>query len=198
MNAAGPTLSGELRRKAIHLATAALPVAWSYDILSGTALRWALGLAVPIALGVEWARARGGPFREAFLARFGPLLRRHESSRLTGATWLAIAMWGAVMLAPRGAAIAALWSGTVGDAVAAVVGRLVQRARGGAGKSLAGSLALILATAAGIHWLVDTPMHVALALGSLAALAERPVGPGDDNLRVTLGVAAGATLLGLR
>lgn len=198
MTGARVPLGRELGRKAIHLLTAALPVAWGTGLASATTIRWLLGLTVLVALIVEWARARSPAVGALFTRAVGPLLREHEARALTGATWLAIAMWGAAMLAPERAAIAALWAAAVGDASGALVGRLVPRAATASGKTLAGSLAVAVTTTAGVLWLLGASVVTASGLGLAAALAERPRGPGDDNLRVTLATVLAALALGLR
>lgn len=196
----GPTFGGEVARKGIHLATAALPIAWSFNLVSTRQIRVALGIAVVVALLIEFARYRGGAFGAWFTARFGSMLRVHERTTLSGATWLAIGMWGAAMLAPISAAIAALWAAAVGDAAAGLIGRGVQRLRQHPSdrKSLIGSAAAALAAALGILWLTPATLGVAAALGCITALAEWPSRPGDDNVRVAFTVAAAAVLLGLR
>lgn len=196
----GPTLRGELARKSIHLATAILPISWAYGFVTAMQVRTALGAAVLVALAVEFARHRGGSFGRGFTARLGAMLRVHEAHALSGATWLAIGMWGAAMLAPAPAAIAALWAAAVGDAAAALVGRSVQRlrARNAGSKSLSGSAAAALAATVGMLWLTPATLPVAAALGAVTAFAEWPRRPGDDNVRVAVAVAAAAVLLGLR
>lgn len=196
----GPTLRGEFARKGIHLATAIIPIAWAFGAVTATQVRTTLGAAVLIALGVEFARYRGGAFGAAFTARVGAMLRTHERTALSGATWLAIGMWGAAMLAPAPAAIAALWAAAVGDAAAALVGRAMQRVRGRTAdaKSVSGSLAAALVASLGILWLTPATLGVAGALGIVTALAEWPRRLGDDNVRVAWSVAAAAALLGLR
>lgn len=196
----GPTLRGELARKSIHLATAILPISWAYGLVTALQVRTALGATVLVALAVEFARHRGGSFGRGFSARLGAMLRVHEAHALSGATWLAIGMWGAAMLAPVPAAIAALWAAAVGDAAAALVGRSVQRlrVRAAGSKSLSGSAAAALVSSGGILWLTPATLPVAAALGAVTALAEWPARPGDDNVRVALAVAAAAVLLGLR
>ena len=193
-------IAREFQRKAIHIATAILPVAWAFGWLTGTQVRMLVAAAVVVALVVEFARYRSATFGARFEARFGALLRAHERTTLSGATWLAIGMWGAVMLAPPGAAIAALWAAAVGDAAAGLVGRSMQHLRGAPAdsKSIVGSLALTIATAGGVLWLTPASRGVAIALGVVAAFAERPSRPGDDNVRVVLVVAGAAALLGLR
>jgi dolichol kinase len=196
----GPTLRGELARKSIHLGTAVIPIAWAAGAVTAWQVRVALGAAVVVALVVEFARYRGGAFGAVFTARVGAMLRAHERTALSGATWLAIGMWGAAMLAPVPAAIAALWAAAVGDAAAALVGRALQRLRGRTAntKSLSGSLAAALMSALGILWLTPASLAIAATLGVVAALAEWPRRPGDDNVRVAFSVAAAAVLLGLR
>jgi dolichol kinase len=196
----GPTLRGELARKSIHLATAVVPIAWAVDVVTAHQVRIALGVAVVLALSVEFARYRGGAFGAAFTSRLGAMLRVHERTALSGATWLAIGMWGAAMLAPAPAAIAALWAAAVGDAAAALVGRGLQRlrARPADTKSLSGSVAAASVATLGILWLTPATLAVAAALGVVTALAEWPRRPGDDNVRVALTVATAAVLLGLR
>lgn len=191
-------LGSELGRKALHLLTAALPVAWGTGLLSATNIRWTLGVAVLIALSVEWVRLRTPAAQTVFSRAVGPLLRAHEARALTGATWLAAAMWLAAMFAPERAAIAALWAAAVGDASGALVGRLAQRPGAAPAKTLVGSLAVAATSALGVVWLIDASALTALALGLVAAIAERPRGPGDDNLRVTLATALAAVALGLR
>lgn len=199
-SAPGLSFRRELARKAIHLATAALPIAWGLAWIGRSAVVAALGVAVVVALAVEVARHRWAAVAAWFEARVGALLRRHEAHELSGATWLALGMWSAAVLAPPGAAIAALWAGAVGDASAAIVGRAVaaRRRTVTTGKSLIGAAAGALATAAGVCWLTDAASWEALCLGGIAAMAEWPTRPGDDNLRVVLVVALAATLFGIR
>jgi dolichol kinase len=99
------------------------------------------------------------------------------------------------LAAPLAAAIAATWAGAVGDASAAVIGKAWRRARGGDGKTLAGSAACLLATAGGAWWLAGFTAPMAVVLGLVAASVERPAVALDDNVRVTAGTALAAVLL---
>lgn len=191
-------LRAELARKALHVATAALPVGLSFGVTDVGTLRLVLSAAVLLALAVETLRLVWPAFRAAFLTAFSTLLRPREHTAFTGATWLAFAMALVLWLAPVNAAIAALWAAAVGDAAAAVVGRSVGRRSSSGGKTLAGSLAAAIATALGALWLTPASFGSALTLGVVAAVAERPVVAFDDNLRITLAVALAATGLGLR
>jgi dolichol kinase len=105
----------------------------------------------------------------------------------------------ATVVLPAAAAQAALWAVVAGDGSGAVVGRLWQRLRGIAphGKTIVGSIAVLLATALGVWWLVDASPAVALAVGAAAALAEHPRAPLDDNLRVAFAAGLAAWSLGV-
>lgn len=193
----------EFLRKAIHLLAAVVPVGWAYGYLTGRQVR---GIALALlggALAVEALRRALPAVGTRFIALLGPLLRPHERAALTGATLGAVAMAVVVFALPARAAQVALWAGIVGDASAAIVGRLWHRARATprGRKTLAGSAAAVLTIAAGAAWLARADATTALLLGASGALAEFPRARGalgDDNLRVTLAVGIAAALLGIR
>lgn len=168
---------------------------WAVGVLSPEMLRLLLTLAFATAALIEGARHLSSRAARLFDATFAPLLRPHERTGLTGATWLAAAMLGALIIFPSVPAVIALWAVAAGDGAASVVGRLATRSgapRGG--KTFAGSTTCALVTALGASWLGAASWPVALAIGALTALAERPRGPLDDNLRVAAaaGIAAWA------
>lgn len=197
--AAPLALGAELSRKGIHLATAVLPVGWGLGWFDASTVRTVLATALVVALLVELLRQRLPRVGTAFERLVGPLLRADERRGFTGATWLALGMGLVVFVAPAGAAIVALWAAAVGDASAAIAGRSVQALRGvPGGKSAVGSVAAVLTTAGGAAWLLAASPLEALTLGGVAALAEWPARPGNDNLRVGLAVALAAVALGLR
>lgn len=206
-------LRAEAARKALHLLSAAVPLVWALTVVPTSVIRIGLAAALGVAVVVEWLRRASPAFGARFLAWLGPLLRTHETHRITGATWLAAVMCLAVWVFPRSAAIIALWAAAVGDAMAALVGRLasarsvsvpvaarsadsrVAVAIPSARKTLAGSAACAVSTAAGALWLVHAPLPAALGIGVAAAVAERPRLGVDDNLRVGLAAGAAAWML---
>lgn len=194
-------LGRELVRKSLHLSSAVAPVAYA-TMLSRDALLPLLGMLLLLAVIVELARRRVSWVRRLFERAAGPLLREHELTGVSGATWLLVAFTGVVALAPAPAAIVAMWSVSVGDAAAAVVGRsysawMEARGRGaGAGrKTLVGSAACVLATFVGAVWVAGLPPTVALVAGVAAAIAEWPRAPLDDNVRVAMVVAVVVTVV---
>lgn len=182
----------EVVRKAIHLLTAGVPVAWGLGWVSADRVRTGLLILALVALAAESARALIPAVRRGIAALAGTLFRAHEHRAVLGATWLALAMALAAHLFPPAAAIAAIWAVAVGDAAAALVGRATTAS---GGKTIAGSLACACTTAMGAWWLAGaTPLPAGL-IGVAAALAERPRLAIDDNVRVV--VAAGLAAWGL-
>jgi phytol kinase len=148
-----------------------------------------LGMLALVAIAVEIARALSPATASRFDALFRPLLRAHESRRLTGATWLLVAMFAAVLLFPRDVAITATWAAAVGDAAAALVGMRFGRIRSTYdGKSLEGSVACFLVTLAGALLLAHGVFAISLLAAVAAAAAERFPWPRDDNIRIIAAV----------
>ena len=193
-----PAVRAELARKALHLASAALPIALSVGAISLPALRVLLAVATLVALSVEIARHTMPAVQRRFVAGVGSMLRPHEHGAITGATWLAVALLGAALLLPAHPAIVAMWAAAMGDGLASLVGRLASKrvSRDAGQKTWAGSVTCLVVTAAGAWWLVAAPIGAALLVGAAAAAAERPRIALDDNLRVAAaaGLAAWALL----
>ena len=181
------SLTREITRKLLHLATALNPVGYHFGLPAQWISR-ALALAALVALGVEWLRWNNTTVGMRFTTWFGALLRPRERHHLTGATWLCLSCLAAVVLLPAPAAIAAMWCATIGDPAAAIVGRAL--ARQGGHKTWAGSLACLVCSAIGVWWLTPLAPLAAVLVGTVAAVAERPQGPLDDNIRVTLATGA--------
>jgi dolichol kinase len=147
------------------------------------------------ALVVEVARHMSAIAALRFNRLFAPLLRARETSHVTGATWLLGAMFVAVAVLPRNAAIAATWAVAVGDAIAALVGIPFGHHRAQtSGKSLEGSVACAIATSIGALALARMSIIESAALGVVAAIAERATSPGDDNARIVTLVGVSAWL----
>jgi dolichol kinase len=156
-----------------------------------------IGLAAlcALALAVEIARRASAAAASRFMRLFAPLLRAHETHGVTGATWLLAAMFAAVAILPRNAAIAATWAVAVGDASAALIGvRLGRHRARNSGKSLEGSAACAITTTLGALLLAQLSLAESLTLGVIAAVAERASWPTDDNARIVILVGASAWL----
>jgi phytol kinase len=191
-----PSFRRELARKAIHLSSAAVPIALALGVERLIAVIVLGGLAL-IAVTVEAARASSPSIAARFDALFVSLLRSHESTRVTGATWLISAMFVAVLVLPRDPAIVATWAAAAGDSAAALIGMRFGRIRSARdGKSLEGSAACLLATLAGALMLTRVGIGVALLAALAAMVAERFPWPHDDNIRIVTAVGI-AMIIGM-
>ena len=198
------TIAREIRRKSFHvLAGMSIPVLYylflmwehltnrpdTYTILA----KWILVGATAAILAVDVIRLRHQFFKIVFIDFFGPLLRRHEISALTGATYLMLSSTVCILLFKSEVAIAAISFMVVGDALAAVIGRSLGKPVF-FGKSLEGAAACLagcLAIGTAIILLPATPeqrLHFwPMALGALTAtLAELLPFQLDDNITIPL------------
>lgn len=190
--AAPPRRMGrELARKAIHVSSAAIPVAvW---LLPREVALPALIAVAALALAIDVTRLRWRPGRYWLLRLVRPMLRHHERRGLTGATYMVTAYALALLLFPKPVAVAAMLFNGLGDASAALVGKRWGRHRTRWGKSwegFAAELAVNAAVALTIARL-DPSLAVGAALfgAAVAAVLEFLDLPIDDNVRVTLGGA---------
>ena len=188
----GLSLRRELARKGLHILSTAIPIAYA-TVLSRAGVIWILAPALTVALTVEIARSRSERARGAFDATVGALLREHERHSVSGATWLAVALLLSAVAFPRDVAIAAMCAAALGDAAAAVIGRAMTQTTMHR-KSLSGSVACFTASALSARAIAGFAWPEALAVGILAAAAERPRRPFDDNLRIALAVGCGILL----
>lgn len=188
------SLRRELARKALHLTSVVVPVAYAAGLPRRT-LIGALALLALIALVVELVRARHAALQAHFHGVLGPLLREHELARWSGATWLVLALLGLVLWTPRDVAIAGMWAVSVGDAAAALAGRAFAalrprpaRERSGR-KTGVGSAACFLVTLGGALTLAHLAPGEGLVAAASATAAEWPAHRVDDNVRIALAVA---------
>lgn len=184
----------EVARKGLHVLSAAAPLAYAAG-LPRPLLEWSLAGLLAVAIVVELGRARSARLRTTFHRATSPVLRSHERTRWSGATWLLVAFFLSAVLLDRNAAIAAMWAVSVGDAAAAVVGRLGGRHWvPGTGKSVEGSAACLLATFAGALLVARLGAATAVVAALCATIAELLPVPMDDNIRVAAAVGGGILL----
>jgi dolichol kinase len=178
------TLLAELKRKAIHLlAGLAIPV--GYELLPEFWGRWILILATVGVTGVDFLRLRHPFFKRLFMEYFAPLIRRHERSALTGASYLLISSLVCALVFDKPVAVAAISFLVVGDTMAAVVGRTWGRVKL-FDKTLKGSLACFVSCALCVLLVPHLPLWVGLAGAGVATVVELLPIPVDDNLRIAI------------
>ena len=168
-------------------AGSSIPVAAIF-LTSGTMVV-ATAVLAGISLLVEGVRLKLPRLNSLLVSRFGLLLKQAESRKVTGATYFVLSALAAFLLFDHSIAIAALLFLSLGDPVAALVGRRAPGIRF-FGKSPVGTLAMVL-VAIGIAAVLSaagvSDRHWGLYLGAVAAgLAELLPLPLDDNLTIPL------------
>lgn len=191
-------MAGEAARKGLHLLSLALPA--SMVLLPyGPVLAGLVALSL-IAIGAEIARDRSA-VAHAWIDRwFGWMMRPGErvaGSGFCGATWVVVTATLLLAAFPAPVAAAAMATGLVGDAAAALVGRLVGRhSWPGSSRTLEGT-AGFLATGILVMAVVGVfPWEARLAAVAAAAIIEALPLPVNDNLAVPFAAAAVLALLG--
>lgn len=187
------TLNGELLRKTVHLASVVIPLAAL--LVEKTLLVMVLAGASMALLLLDYLRLRNHGFKTFFLSAFGELLRKHEKQGgITGSTILVASAALTILVYRQETAVAALLFLSLGDSLAALVGRRYGRIKLICGRTLEGSLAALLGClSASTILLLLCPFFgwqltpFALIAGSVAAtLVELVDIPLDDNFRIPI------------
>ncbi len=115
----------EVTRKLIHLSSLAIPLTYFFLIKDKMFMACILIVLTLISLSIEYARRnRDGYFRFFFQKYLNSILRENEvNGRLTGATWMLFGFTFSVIIFDFEVAVLALLFLSIGDAVAAIVGR---------------------------------------------------------------------------
>ncbi len=168
-------------RRVLHVGSAALLLV--IPLGSWGLLRSALAVLLIVALIIDAARVTRPRFG-SFVANVVPVFRPHESSRLSGATWLCMGYLLATAF-PEPAPAAGILVSALADPSASLAGGW---GRASAEKTLRGSLAALV-VAIGILTAFQLPAPTVLGGACIGAVLERWSGPLDDNLLVAPGVA---------
>ena len=186
-------------RRLFHLiAGSSIPVAGVFA--SDMGMIAALAVLSAGGLGLDSARFRLSWLNRQFLRWLAPLLKPDEGHRVTGATYLVVgALFTFLFYGPEVAVPAMLFL-SVGDPVAALVGRRMPGPRI-FGKSPGGSAAFVVVSLALVGVLVGAganEYHWGLLVAALvAALVELLPAPPDDNLTIPLIAGAVMHFLGV-
>jgi len=191
------TYRDEVRRKLIHLGSAAFPLAY-WDTDRPFMLRVLIPLAL-LAVVLEVLRHTLPGFRALLDRVLGRVLRAAEAHTLAGATYVTFGTLLAILLFDKPIAVTVLLFLAVSDALASLVGLRFGRARF-LGKSLAGSTAFFVSAVA-IAWCVLPHTPLVAVLGALVGTVVEalPLRLGawkvDDNLAIPLITGAAITWL---
>ena len=195
----GSTASPPVWRRLFHLtAGSSIPVAaiWAPE----REFLIALAVLAAGAVVLDLTRFGIGPLNRVYMRWMAPLLKTEEVARLTGATHMLIAAALVFWLFGKEVGIPVMFFLSLGDPVAAIVGRRTPGPRL-AGKSPGGTLAFAATGAAIAGLLVAAGAiehHWALWPGAaVAALVELAGLPPDDNLNIPLIAGAAMWAMGL-
>jgi len=189
-------LAAELKRKAIHLASLTIPIAYYLSPQSWTRTWERILLAsVILSLAIEVFRLHNPRIRNVFRHFFGELLRNHEDVSLLGSTYLLIAVLLTLHLFEKPVAVLALGFLILGDTVAAIVGKSIGKHRLLGGKTIEGSLACFLMCFALTFLMPGIPFTVGLIGALTATVFELLPIPLDDNFRIPLSAGFAMELL---
>jgi dolichol kinase len=185
-------MRGEIERKALHLLALVLPIGML--VLRRPTALLILGCLAVIAIAAEIARDRHAAAHAWIDRWFGRMMRpveREPGTGFCGATWVVVA--SALLLAAFPATIAAagMIIGLVGDAAAAVVGRMLGHTKWPkTGKTLEGTVAFCLASLLVAALFIHFSWTARIAAVLVAAVAEALPIPLNDNLVVPFAAAA--------
>jgi dolichol kinase len=177
-----PTI-GEKKRKALHFSSSWVPIV--YYLIPEHAGRGALLAAAVVFLALDVLRLNVPRIGEFFYRVFGEMVRKHESSALTGATSMVISGLLAVYCFEKNVAVAAMLFLTLGDSMAGLIGTRYGRTRV-FGKTLEGSLACFAVCLLVVTVVPGIPLAAGVAGAFIATLVELLPIPLDDNFRIPL------------
>mgnify|MGYP000318422693 CR=1 FL=1 len=140
----------ELRRKLIHLFS--LNISLIYILIDKWTAFWIMLLIAIITVALDVLSKKVDPVQKFFYKYFGSILRKHEKKknkfRLNGASWLVISATLTILIFPKLFACVALSVLIVSDIASALVGRKWGRIPFFKKKTVEGSTAFFLTSAA--------------------------------------------------
>ena len=197
------SIKRELKRKALHLTGLTIPV--FYLLFGKTYTLTFIGISFAVFVALEPFRVIE-EWRDSIKRRLGiyappevmerieklevhinDITREHERNRVAAHIYFAAASFIVVYFFPENVAIGAIALATLGDALAAIIGKTFGKHRFSNGKSVEGSLAYFLT---GMAILTPLVGPIPALVGSLAGtVAEFYNLPPDDNFSNQLAVA---------
>ncbi len=179
--------SNEITRKILHLFAPIIPLGYVWFIPDKEIMIFILGGLSLFAVFLESSRKKWDVVETLFEKHFNFMLRQSEfDGGLTGATWLLFGSTITLFLFPIQIAVPALLFLTVGDTIAAIVGKgfPIGKIRD---KTLSGTFAGIVTSSGAALWINQLLPADIIILGAVAAmLVEIAPIPMNDNLTIPL------------
>jgi dolichol kinase len=175
-------------RKIWHSLGIIVPVVYWSGWLARETILWIVGVALIVLGVVEVLRFTLPPVQRAFAFVFGLLLRDEEMKGPHGSLYFLSGVFVCVLLFPKHLACVGLVYLAVGDTAAEVVGRRFGRVKLLGPKTLEGSAACFVSSAAVGLFLLPWPLAL---VGAAAATLFELFGTGNvDNATIPVGAAA--------
>ena len=191
-------LVNEIFRKLLHIFSSIIPIGYYFFIKNQNVMIGILFILTIIALIIEYSRNKWSFPKKIFNNYFFSMLRKSEyEGYLTGATWLLVGCILTIYIFPIEIAVAAILVLTIGDALAAIIGKSFPVLKVGE-KSLFGTFFGVLVT----FWmlvLLDIGLKWEIILiGSIFGMLVELI-PNYLNDNLTIPIASGfAMMLGLQ
>ena len=179
--------SKEFYRKLLHLASCSIALSYLWFFKDKSIMLIIVGTLTLMSIVIEISRNKNNIIQKIFKRHFNFMLRKDEiKGSFTGATWLLIGNFLTIFIFPIFVAVPALLYLSIGDAIAALVGKNFRRFTIGK-KSLVGSFFGFLCGLIFVSLVNKVlPFHV-LMFGSIVAMITEilPI-RFDDNLTIPL------------
>lgn len=180
------SIKNELKRKAIHLGAAVIPLSYYFLFSKHTALCIYIPIAL-VSIFIDMIRLLKWPRLSRVIRWFlRPILRRHERFDFTGSSYILSAFVLSVVFFDKKIAVAVLCFAIIGDVAAALVGRLFGSVQVNGKKTLEGSLAFFLMCLLIVIAIPSIPFWIGVLGALVATLVEAVSFPLNDNLTVPL------------
>lgn len=173
----------EFKRKAIHLGALSIPIGY-YFLSKRTALLILIPIVL-ITLAGDIIRLKELPGSRLIKRIFGAMLRDHENSDLSGASYILSGATLTIAMFSKPVALAALGFIILGDIAAALVGRRYGRIKIG-DKTLEGSLTFFGVSLCVALLVPGLSFGIGIIGALVATIIEALTLPVDDNLIVPL------------
>jgi len=182
-------------RKLLNLWAIFIPIL--YFLLPQQSSRLILLVVTAVVVVVDFIRLHVNGVKEGFILLFGSFLRRHELTRLSGATYLLLGCLITSLIFKKPVVIAACSFIIVGDTFAALFGQSIRGPKLFK-KTLFGSLAFLLSDIIVIfvlYKLLPVPFYILLIGAVAATILEAFPLPWDDNFAVPIFTGALMSLI---
>ena len=186
-------LKHEVIRKSIHSLALIVPI--GYHFLDRKIVLGMIGLGIFVAICVEVLRFHSHVFRELFNGFLGRLLRDHETTQLTGSTYLLIGCFLTVLFFVKWIAMVSLLFLIVSDALAAIAGRRWGKHKIWKDRSVEGCSVFLVSAFLNVLIVQDSHFLIGMAGVSIACAVDIFVHDINDNLTIPL--SAGIVMQGL-